>query len=373
MDKPVPIAFCITDLDPGGAERALVQIVTRLDRNEWAPAVYCLGTRGALASRLEQHEIPVTCLGAKSLRDFRVIGELTRRLRDERPMILQSFLFHANIAGRYAGRRAGVPIVVSGIRVAERGSRWHLWAERLTRSMVTHHVCVSAAVAEFSIEKLGLNRDQVSVIPNGVDVESILSAEPADLASQGIPNDSKTLLFVGRLHKQKGVDILLEAIRPLAERHPELRLLLAGEGPLEPQIRQWIHDKQLEKQIRVLGYRDDVPSLMRASSALVLPSLWEGLPNVVLEAMAARLPVICTDVDGSRDLVVSESTGWLAKPGSATSLQSTIEQWLGTDPLLIRGITERSQAIVSEQFTWTIAANKHAELYRRLMAERSAI
>jgi glycosyltransferase involved in cell wall biosynthesis len=367
--EPVSIAFCITDLDPGGAERALLQIVTRLDRNEWSPAVYCLGPRGALASKLEQLRVPVTCLGAKSARDFPVIAELTRRLRSQQPKLVQTFLFHANIAGRIAARRAGVPIVVSGIRVAERGSRWHLWLKRLTRSKVTHHVCVSETVAEHSMAKLGLKRDQVSVITNGVDADDFANATPANLALLGIPKDSKTLLFVGRLHKQKGIATLLDAIRPVFHLRPEMHLLLVGEGPLEPHIRQWIHREQFDRRIQLLGYRNDVASLMRACSALILPSLWEGLPNVILEAMAAGLPVICTPVDGSRELVVADHTGWLAKTGSSTSLRSVIENWLAADSTTIQEITQNAKTIVTQRFTWDSAVAGYARLYRSLLRQ----
>jgi glycosyltransferase involved in cell wall biosynthesis len=365
--EPVPIAFCITDLDPGGAERALVQIVTRLSRAEWDPAVYCLAPRGELASVLDQHRIPVTCFGAKSSRDFPVIGALSRRLRDQHPRIVQTFLIHANIAGRIAARRAGVPIVVSGIRVAERGRPWHLWLERITRSKVTHHVCVSRSVAEFSISKLGLKPDRVSFIPNGVDVDLFANAVPADLSSFGITRPSRTLLFVGRLHKQKGIVTFLDAVRPLVERHDELNVLLVGAGPLEKQIRRWIHREELDHRILLPGQRNDVPSLMRACSAIVLPSLWEGLPNVVLEAMAAGLPVIATDVDGSRELVVPGTTGWLAEAGSSTSLRAAIEGWLTADTATVQRVTQNAKTFVTNDFTWGDAASSYASLYRRLL------
>ena len=356
MAEPVPIAFCITDLDPGGAERALVQIVTRLDRAEWSPAVYCLGPRGELASTLEQRGIPVICFGAKSSRNFPVIGTLRRRLLEQRPKIVQTFLFHANIAGRIAARRAHVPIIVSGIRVAERGRRWHLWLERLTRSKVTHHVCVSQSVAEYSIANLGLTRDRVSVITNGVDVDLFANAAPADLSSFGINERSRTLLFAGRLHRQKGIVTLLDAVRPLIDRHPELHVLLVGAGPLERQIRHWIHREHLDRRIHLLGRRNDIPAVMRACSALVLPSLWEGLPNVILEAMAASLPVIATDVDGNRELVVPGQTGWVAQAGSSTSLQAALQDWLDADPVTLKTLTTNAKTIVTAKFTWDSAA-----------------
>jgi hypothetical protein len=150
---PRRIAFCITDLDVGGAEQCLVHVVSDLDRREWTPHVYCLSRRGALVDRLEAMGIACTCLGWRGWPDaWRVIA-LARKLRAFRPQLLQTFLFHGNLAGRIAGKLAGVPVIVSGIRVAEREKAWHVRLERWTRGLVTHHVCVSQAVARFSIRE----------------------------------------------------------------------------------------------------------------------------------------------------------------------------------------------------------------------------
>jgi glycosyltransferase involved in cell wall biosynthesis len=219
MPAPTPIALCITDLDPGGAERALVQVVTRLPRDLWAPVVYCLGPRGELVDDLEAAGVQTCCLNAGRW-DIFVVWRLAKLLKAQRPALVQTFLFHANLAGRLAAKLAGVPIVVSGIRVAERGKRWHVRLERWTRSLVAHHVCVSKAVAEFAKRELRLSDDDVSVIYNGIDLEAYASAPPADLTHFGIPRDAITLLFVGRLHPQKGLSLLLEAFEDVSAEHP---------------------------------------------------------------------------------------------------------------------------------------------------------
>jgi hypothetical protein len=152
---PIRIAFCITELDPGGAERALVELVTRLDPAQFEPAVFCLGPRGALAVDLERANIPVMCLGATRARDVWILFRLRKALRAFRPVILQTWLHHANILGRIAGRLARVPIIVSGIRVAEQRSAWRLRMDRLTQSLVDAHICVSQDVAAFSKSKGG--------------------------------------------------------------------------------------------------------------------------------------------------------------------------------------------------------------------------
>src|SRR5690606_2700968 len=140
---------------------------------------------------------------------------LTRQLKRWRPALLQSFLFHANIAGRLAGRLARVPCIVSGIRVAEHRSRWPLWADRFTRGLVDYNVCVSAAVAEFSLRHARLSPGKVTVIPNGVDLGRFEHAAPADLTQFGVPAGSRTIVSVGRLDDQKDPELLLRAAETL--------------------------------------------------------------------------------------------------------------------------------------------------------------
>ena len=149
--SPIRVAFCVTELDPGGAERALVQLVTRLDRQVWSPIVIALGPETELSGQFAASGIPVHCLGAKGPRSLRVFFPLVRILREFQPAIRQTWLFHANILGRLAGFVARVPLVFSGIRVAEQSAQWHVWWERSTRGLVSHHVCVSQDVAEFAI------------------------------------------------------------------------------------------------------------------------------------------------------------------------------------------------------------------------------
>ncbi|NQV23239.1 MAG: glycosyltransferase, partial [Rhodopirellula sp.] len=171
MPAPRRITFLITELDHGGAERALVRIATGLDRNLWEPQVVSLSDRGALAEPLEAVGIPVTSIGAGRVHSpiglWRATIGLSRCLKTQQPALLQTFLFHANIAGRLAAKRAGVPVVVSGIRVAEKRGRWRLAVDRMTDRFVDRHVCVSRSVADFSIRESGLPPSKVMVIPNG--------------------------------------------------------------------------------------------------------------------------------------------------------------------------------------------------------------
>lgn len=154
-----------------------------------------------------------------------------------------------------------------------------------------------------------LDRQRVSVIPNGVEFDRFQSAGACDLSPLGIPAGARVLVSVGRLHPQKGYDLLIEAIAPLLADQPGWQLLIVGEGPARFDLERQIREAGLEGRIHLPGYRDDVPSILAAADAFVLASRWEGMPNAVLEAMAAGLPVVATDVEGIDELIVDRADG----------------------------------------------------------------
>ena len=367
---PTRIAFCITDLDPGGAERALVQIVSRLDRQRWEPRVYCLSGPGSLVDELEQREIPVTCLGATRAWQVWILRRLAACLKDFQPELLQTFLFHGNLLGRLAGRWAKVPHIIAGIRVAEKRSLLPLRLDRWTNSLVQCNICVSQAVADFTVNQGKLPREKVIVIPNGVDVERFQQAVPADLTALGIPADAKTALFVGRLDPQKSPATLLDAAGLLLDEFPELHVLFVGDGPLRDQLAADIARHQWEHRIHFAGWRPNVPEIMRACDCLVLPSEWEGMPNVVLEAMAAGLPVVASDVEGVRELLDHQQSGLIIPPHSAPLLAEALRQIL-SQPEAAAAMACKAQTIADKEFTWDHITSQYETAYRQLR-EKSA-
>ncbi len=364
--SPVRIAFCITELDPGGAEWALFHIVSRLDRNKWTPQVYCLSSGGELVSRFEEQGIPVKCYGAKSRRDLKVFRWLEAELRKFSPRIVQGFLFHGNIVSRIAGSRAGVPIRLAGHRVAERENRWHLWVDRLTKRFVQHHVCVSSGVAKFLLKKLRIETSQLTVIPNGIDPEFKLGSFGGLREELGLEPQTRIILAVGRLHRQKGFKTLLEAFRKNAQELADVHLVIVGEGPERTSIEAFVDRYSLHGRVTLTGFRPDIPELMSESDLFVLSSLWEGMPNVVLQAMLMHLPVIVTDVEGVADLITNGVSGRIVKPGSIKDLRTAMQEFL-VDDTAAQEMATNAKAIVVKEFTWDRAAGEYDQLYQSLI------
>lgn len=362
------VSFCITELDPGGAERQLVRLVTHLDQKVFDPEVICLAGEGALVAPLRAAGVPVTCLKARSRRDIGVILRLRRHLAGSRPDVLQTFLFHANIAGRIAGRLAGVPVVISGIRVAER-RRWHLWFDRMTDRLVDRHVCVSRAVAHYTSTVGGLSPEKIVVIPNAVDAVRFSGAVPADLSEFGFPAQAKVVLFVGRLHPQKDPVRLLSAFRRLSARHDDIRLLIVGTGPLEGELK--LRSADLGPSVVFAGQREDVPALMKVSACLALPSRWEGMPNVVLEAIAAGVPVVATDVEGISEVLL-DGLGTIVLGSRAVDFAAALEEAVygSSHPFEIRVM---SQGIVLKRHKAESIAAEYQRVYVQCLRESGRI
>ncbi len=370
------IALCITDLDVGGAEQAMVALATRLDRSRFTPAVYCLGPEPQVSNAscippLKAAGLEVHCLGARRSLGFpAAVWKLRRHFLHFQPDLVQTFLFHANIVGRMAARAARVRAVVCGIRVAERDCRWHLWVDRLTSRWVDRYVCVSQSVAYFSAAQAGLAPERLVVIHNGIDLQRYPAARPALLSDAGVPLGSRVVTFVGRLEPQKGLAWLLEAAAEWLARVPDCHLVVVGRGPNRPSLERLALQRGIAARVHWLGWRSDVPEILAASDLLVLPSRWEGMPNVVLQAMASQRPVLATDVEGVRELLGESADAQTVAYGDTPGLVDKLVRILSDRELAARlGRENRTRSERLFSIDRMVAA--YEELWQAIVGGRS--
>jgi glycosyltransferase involved in cell wall biosynthesis len=370
----IKVALCITELDLGGAERCLAELAVRVDRRRFAPIVYCLGPRptrdeASCLPPLEAAGVEVHCLGGQGIWQFPlVVRRLKRLLAAQNPQVVQTFLFHANIVGRMAARHAGVKAVVSGIRVAERGSRWHLWLDRLTQGRVDRYVCVSRSVAEFSATRGGLSPAKLVVIPNGIDLEKYPARQPADLAALGVRPGRRIVAFVGRLEPQKGVRWLIETSPEWLTALPDCDLLLVGEGPLQHSLEAVCRAAGIAERVHFAGWRTDVPEILATSDLLVLPSAWEGMPNVVLEAMASGRPVVVSDVEGVRELLGPAAPEQTIRHGDTQDLIGKVVSFM-RKPAVAAATGQQNRRWAEENFAISRMVAAYEHLWESLAAD----
>jgi len=361
------ILYVITELDVGGAENALFELATRIGRELFQPEVACLHGQGPLAARLHTRGVPVHLLGAQSKSDLRVLWHLHRLIGEGD--IVHSFLYHANMAARFAALRTGASAVISSARVAERSRPRRRTLECWTHRLVDVEVCVSTGVRDY-LRAGGFPAEKLAVIPNGVDAARFAGRtgdNPRLRERLGIPPQAPLVTTIGRLHEQKGISFFLRAAASLHHTRPDCHFLIVGRGPLEAQLRNEAKQFHVETHVHFLGFCDDVPAILKATDVFVLPSLWEGMPNAVLEAMAAGLPVVATRVEGTVDLVEDGKTGVLVMPKDVPALVGAVLRLLN-DPARAALIGHAAQEHVRARYPLEAMVRRHEELYAGLLA-----
>lgn len=367
----IRLVFCIPELNIGGAEKALTELAVRIDKNRFAITVYSMESRpkneqSSCVPLLEAAGIPVRFFNID--RAFRLVGDLSKirnALREDKPDIFLSFLFRANFFGRLAARWAGVPHVVAGIRVAEKrkflGIPLRLTLDRWTNRLVDRYLCVSRSVAEFS-EKVGrLPPQKIFVIPNGVEIPSHAPVQKED-----------RIIFAGRLDYQKGLDWLLDTTPDWLGKLPTTELWIVGEGKERQRLVNQLTNSKFDAvrdRIRFVGWRSDASQLIATSSLLVLSSRWEGMPNVLLEAMAAGLPVVATQTEG-----VIEVLGPLAEKQSCRF--GDLEQFaklilnIANNRNLAEQLGQQNRRRVAEQFSLDAVVRQYEAFFENLVRKR---
>lgn len=358
----------ITELDVGGAEKAFVRIAIGLKHLGWPVSVISLRNAGPLATLLEAEGIEVTALQAGGLLDVRAIFRLRRELLKRPADVLLTFLHQANLVGRIAGRLAGVRRIVCGVRVADRRFVVTL-PERITKNLVDRYVAVSQSVGELHRQICHIDATRVVTIPNGVDIDAVDAAVPAIRSEMGCAPDDRVVLCVGRLSAQKAPLDALDAFRRMLEQFPTLkpnaRLLYIGEGELRVDVQRRVDELRLQSSVQLSGWRPDVWRLMKSANTLLLASHWEGLPNVVLEAQAAGLPVVATAVDGTRELIHDQSTGRLVPPGDTKAMATALgEVLLNTNAA--SDLARNARREVAEHYRWDICVEQYDRVLRSL-------
>lgn len=363
------IDLVITELFVGGAERCLTELAVGLVARGDRVRVFSLGRlpegeQALLLRRLRETGIEVTSGEADR---WTSLPGCFRRLRgwmnEGRPDVCQTFLYHANVLGTYAARSAGVERRLGGLRVAE-ARPLRLFAERRAVTRMSGLICVSDAVREFAIGSLGCDPSTIRVIPNGVDVVRFENEAPVSWQRLGWPRDASVSLFVGRLHVQKGVDLLAAEIERLAPPATNRKLLIVGDGLLRDQVRR-LCERIGSDRVRWLGWQPEIAPLMRAARVLLLPSRYEGLPNVALEAMASGLPVVFSRVEGSRELFPNDEGLQTFRTGDHAEMSRLATRFL-EDQDLAAEVGAANRERVRERFSIAAMVDAYRACYRDL-------
>lgn len=333
------VLYLIDSLSPGGAEHSLAALAPHLGDRDVRLTVGYLSEREGLRARIESHGIRVVSLSGSGGRRgaFSRARHLVAHLR---PDLVHTTLFEADLLGRPAARLAGVPVVTSLVNDAygpahlgdQALRRWRVHAAHLadaaTAQLAVRFHAISRQVAAAMTTRLALPASKVDVIYRGRDPR-VLGVRDEERRARtrtalGVDRDTPLVLAAARQEHQKGLDILLEAFPRVRQQLPRAQLVIAGrEGNQTDKLHAQAARRELAGAVRFLGARTDVPDLLCAADVFVLPSRWEGLAGVVLEAMALRTPIVTSALPAVAE-AVDEHSALLVPPERPLALTRAI-------------------------------------------------
>ncbi len=361
--KPIRVAYLIVDLEIGGAQRVLERLVTHIDRTRFHPIVISLRATGPIVHELARHGIRVVSLGMRSMFDIPAALELNEILRDFKPHILHTHLFHANVIGAIAGRIARVPHIVTTVHALE-AKFYHRPLERHTWRLCDRVVFVAEAIGRHARMTAGMEGRRCSVIYNGV-------PEPV-VAKPGVKTElrlaeSRIVATATRLIPRKGAQVFIRMAKLLAPRFPDVRFVIIGGGELDGALRSLTRDLGIESVVHFAGWRDDVTRSLIGADVFVFASKYgEGLPTVVVEAMMAGVPVVATDIAGTREAIVDGETGILLKSRDDQVVADAVASLL-LDSAKARSMGQKGRERAREVFSLAAMVERHEELYAKLL------
>jgi glycosyltransferase involved in cell wall biosynthesis len=299
--------------------------------------------------------------------DENLVAQIVRLIDELGIDVLHSSEFRSNIMAQLARRRRRVTLVctVHGWIVNTTRGRIYRFIDKLLLRRFDSVLFVSGATRRL-VPRWWLPDARACVLHNGL-VLGKYGAATMSAPRRTFDPGKVTLLNVGRLSPEKGQDLLLHAVAPLAARHPGLILKFAGTGPEEARLRALAQSLGLRDRVHFLGYIHDMPSLYADVDLLVQSSLTEGLPNVIVEAAYLRVPILATRVGGTDEVVEHGRSGWLIEAGDASAIRAGLEAFLA-EPQRFVAMGESAQRRIVDGFSIAVRTRKLTEFYRRVCA-----
>jgi len=368
--RRIKVLFLITELNVGGAEMVVAKMAAHLNKDRFHCSVCSLLPDGRLADVLQEQGVKTLSLDIKSKLDLGGLFKLVRLLRREKIDILHTHLFHVNLLGRIAGRLAGVPVIISHQHGVERNrSKVRSLLDRLTSRYADLVISTCEVVKETLIKRDKISPGKIRIIYNGVETPNVNVESSSVRRDLGIALDAPVIGVVANLRPMKGYDTFLKAARMILDEVENARFLIVGGGPLEDELKALAFKLGIWPQTIFTGFRDDVPNLLATMDVFVLPSLWEGVPMALLEAMAMAKPVVATEVGGIPEIVIDGVTGLLVPPRDPDALAEAIIALL-QDRERAEAMGQAGRERVEKYFTVERMVQKTEALYEELIGEK---
>lgn len=362
MNNPVKIMHVVLSLECGGLEKMAIDLASGLDIGKYTSSICCINTLGELAESAIQRGIQVFCLEKKSGFDVLAIFKLAKLLKKEKISIVHSHNPGAMIYAAVAAKIAGVPVIINTRHGRERKVvNRYLWA------MNDAIVSISYDAQQRLLECNHIDAGKTRVIHNGIEVAEHNGKQTR---IEDVAHDDVVIGTVGRLAPEKDYVTLLDAFALIADKIANAKLLFVGDGALRNELEQHCLRNRIADKVIFLGFRNDVRDLLKSMDMFVLPSLTEGISLGLLEAMAAGLPVVATDVGGNPEVIKNGVNGFLVPSKNPNALAERIAAVLSNRDLSL-SMGDGGRKTFEAKFTLARMLKEYENLYAEILQKRN--
>lgn len=358
----------IPTLVQGGAEKQLALLASHLPRDRFDIHVIVLTHTGPIEEQLQREGVAVHVVGKRWKADPTAFFRLKRKLAELAPQIVHTWLFAANSYGRLAASQLKIPVIIAAERCVDPWKSW--WHGRVDNWLLPRTSCIatnSAAISNF-YDARGIPSELFRVIPNAIEPAGPAITKAELFHRLKIPPRKFVVGAIGRLWPQKGYPDLIWASELLRVALKDVWVIIVGDGPQRSRLLELRDQYCSQDACRFAGHRTDALQLLSAFDLLWNGSIYEGQSNTILEAMAAGVPTIATDIPGNRDLVKHGQTGFLYPQGDVGQLSRYSFQLL-SNPQKLREFGDQSRQQASDEFSLPSMVSAYAQLYEQLYAQ----
>jgi glycosyltransferase involved in cell wall biosynthesis len=367
---PKSIVYFVDSDTFGGCEEVILLLLQGLDRSLWRPILFHYDEPGIARLVIGAKQLGVECHIVPVMPGHNLLITLMQFFRELK--LIQPDIFHAHLNWPLGCRHAliaawlnRVPAIVatSHLYSSISGSRYAWLKQRIQAHIVNRYVAVSKEVRNRLCEDLLIPENKVSVVLNGIYLKPFDLAPDKILRTQLLAGKQLSIVFTpARLHEQKGHKYLIDAVASV----PNAMFVLAGDGPERNFLEKYAFDRGVNERVIFLGYRKDIAQLLASCDLFVLPSLYEGLPISIIEAMASGKPIIATDIGGNNEAIIHGETGYLVPPKDSEKLAEIINMILA-NPSISINIGRAAKKRAYEQFSSNAMIRNLTQIYEELL------
>lgn len=368
MEPCIHIQHVLLNLQPGGLENGVVNVVNGLDPRRFRSSLCCLQSAGKFANRVCAPDASIQEMGLRGGNNYRLPWRLAQLFRRTQPDIVHTRNPEAFFYGFLGAKLARVPALIHSEHGRTFPDKWHrLWVQRLFTRYTDTVFAVTQQLKRELVREVGLPATRIEVVYNGVDLSRCVPTDRESVRRHlGASVGDIVIGSVGRMVPVKNYPLLLRAVQGLAE-NTNIIVMLVGDGPELAALMAMARALGLGERVRFLGYRDDVFELLAAMDVFVLPSISEGMSNTLLEAMAAGVPVVASDVGGNPEIVRDEVDGLLFPTADEAALRERLQR-VCTAPSLRACLGKAGRERVLDGFSIEAMIARYERLYQRVYA-----